>query len=207
MSKTNTDSYYYAAAEGHGLAHDPVKAIVAPRPIGWISTVDLQGRPNLAPYSFFNMFSSNPQILGFSSEGRKDSLRNAEDTGEFVWNLATRDLAKAMNLTSGRYDRGVDEFVIAGLTPATSRCVSAPRVAESPASLECKVVDIVRLRTLEGSPMNCFLVLGQIVGVHISPRYLKDGLFDTFAAQPIMRGGYQGEYAHIGDKFEMQRPD
>src|SRR3954447_18756729 len=125
-----SESYFYEPSKGHGLPHSPFKAIVAPRPIGWISTRDREGRVNLAPYSFFNAFSEEPPIVGFSSNGRKDSLRNAEETGEFVANLATRALASAMNLTSAAVPPGVDEMAMAGLTAAPCRIVSAPRVAE-----------------------------------------------------------------------------
>lgn len=200
------DVHYYASGEPHGLAHDPIKAIVAPRPIGWISTVDGQGHVNLAPYSFFNMFSTTPQILGFGSEGRKDSLRNAVETGEFVWNLAVMPLAAQMNLTSGLYGPEVNEFDLAGLTPAACRLVRPPRVAESPASLECKLVDVIQLRDVHGEQLDNYLALGQVVGVHIARRFIRDGMYDTVAAQPIMRAGYRGDYAGIGEMFEMIRP-
>lgn len=201
-----TDIHFYASEDHHRLAFDPIKAIVAPRPIGWISTLDLEGTANLAPYSFFNIFSSSPQILIFGSEGRKDSIRNAEATGEFVWNLATRPLADRMNLTSGSYPPDVDEFEVAGLTPAPCRLVRPPRVAESPAALECKVVDVIQMRAVGGAPLNNFLALGQVVGVHIDARFIKNGMFDTKAAQPIMRAGYRGDYACVGEMFEMLRP-
>ncbi len=133
------DDYFYEPRRGHGLSHDPMNAIVAPRPIGWISSRDGDGVLNLAPYSFFNLFSYRPPIVGFSSNGRKDSVRNATALGEFVWNLVTRDLAARMNVTSAVVPAGVDEFALAGLTPAPSAIVSVPRVAESPVSFECRV--------------------------------------------------------------------
>ena len=138
---------FYATAERDRtkLPHDPFKAIVAPRPIGWISTRALDGRVNLAPYSFFNGFSSAPPIVGFSSEGWKDSASFARESGEFVANLATQDLSGPMNETSAPVPRGDNEFLRAGLTMAECRLVAAPRVAESPAALECKVVDVIEI--------------------------------------------------------------
>ncbi len=201
-----TDTYFYEPSSGHSLPHDPFKAIVAPRPIGWISTRDGRGRVNLAPYSFFNAFSEDPPIVGFSSGGRKDSLRNAEETGEFVANLATRLTAAAMNLTSGTYEHGTDELEMAGLTAAPCRLVGAPRVAEAPAALECKLLQILRLVGLGGVDTNSYLVLGQVVGVHIDPAYLKEGMFDMVAAGTIARCGYRGDYAEIDSLFEMLRP-
>ena len=201
-----TDTYFYDPAAGHGLPHDPFKAIVAPRVIGWISTRAASGALNLAPYSFFGAFATFPPIIGFSSEGHKDSIANIEATGEFVWNFTSRTLAEQMNRTSAPVAAGVDEFALAGLTPAAGRNVSVPHVAESPAALECRLLQVVRLHTLDGEPMNNWLALGQVVGVHIQNAYLKDGLFDTQAAQPVMRAGYLSDYAQIGEKFQMIRP-
>jgi len=200
------ETYFYEPRKGHGLPHDPFKAIVAPRPIGWISSLDAEGRVNLAPYSFFNGASSRPPIVYFSSEGRKDSLANVEATGEFVCNLATRELADAMNRTSAPVAHGVDEMALAGLAPAPSRCVRAPRVAIAPAALECKLLQIVTLKGLDGVSTGAHLVLGEVVGVHIDPAYLKDGIFDTAAARPIARCGYQGDYAEVSSLFQMFRP-
>jgi flavin reductase (DIM6/NTAB) family NADH-FMN oxidoreductase RutF len=204
-----TDTHFYEPAAGHRLSHDPFKAIVAPRPIGWVSTVDAEGRFNLAPYSFFNAIADTPPMLAFSSAGRKDSIANCEATRAFVWNLATRSLAERMNASAAPLAHGVSEFERAGLTPLASRLVAAPRVAESPASLECRVVDIHRLRDLDGAPIDNWLVIGQVVGVHIDRAFLTvDGLFDTFAARPVLRAGYRADYAEIGPdaKFEMIRP-
>ena len=200
------DVHFYSPEEGHGLRHDPFKAIVAPRVIGWISSRDTDGRVNLAPYSFFGAFATFPSIIGFSSEGFKDSVRNIEATGEFVWNLSSRDLAERMNRTSAPVAHEVDEFELAGLTKAPGRNVSVPHVAESPAALECRLLQIVRLKNLDGEPMDNWLTLGQVVGVHIRKAFLKDGIFDTAAARPIMRAGYRGDYAEIGEMFEMIRP-
>ncbi|MCX4164140.1 MULTISPECIES: flavin reductase family protein [Paraburkholderia] len=197
---------FYDPAQGHGLPHDPFKAIVAPRMIGWISTRDPEGRLNLAPYSFFGAFATFPAIIGFCSEGYKDSIRNIEATGEFVWNLATKPLAEQMNRSSAPVAPDVDEFALAGLTPAPGRNVAVPHVGETPAALECRLLQVIRLHTLDGTPMDNFLALGQVVGVHIDPAYLKDGLFDTQAAQPIMRAGYRADYAEIGAMFQMVRP-
>jgi flavin reductase (DIM6/NTAB) family NADH-FMN oxidoreductase RutF len=204
--KAMSDTHFYEPRNGHGLPHDPFKAIVAPRPIGWISTVDADGRPNLAPYSFFNAFCEAPPIVGFSSGGRKDSQRNAEATGEFVINLATRRQAEAMNLTSAPWPPGVSEFEAASLAAVSSRLVRPPRVADSPAALECKVVLILPLKDLNGRPTPSTLVLGQVVGVHIAPAFLKDGLFDLVAAGTIARCGYRGDYTQVTSLFEMLRP-
>jgi len=200
------DVHFYDPNEGHGLPHDPFKAIVAPRVIGWISSRDADGSVNLAPYSFFGAFATFPYVIGFSSEGRKDSISNIEATGEFVWNMSTRPLAERMNRTSAPVARGIDEFELAGLTKAPGRNVGVPHVAESPAALECRLLQVVHLHDLDGQPMNNWLALGQVVGVHIRSEYLKDGLFDTAAARPIMRAGYRADYAEIGEMFQMLRP-
>ncbi|WP_321933909.1 MULTISPECIES: flavin reductase family protein [unclassified Paraburkholderia] len=201
-----SNSYFYDPAQGHGLPHDPFKAIVAPRMIGWISSRAKSGVLNLAPYSFFGAFATFPPIIGFCSEGRKDSISNIEETGEFVWNLTSKALAPQMNRTSAPVAADVDEFALAGLTAAPGRNVAVPHVAEAPAALECKLLQIVRLKTLDGTPMDNWLALGQVVGVHIREAFLKDGLFDTHAAQPVMRAGYRADYAQIGEMFQMVRP-
>lgn len=200
------DFYFYEPARGHGLPHDPFKALVAPRPIGWISSRDRAGRINLAPYSFYNAVADTPPIVAFSSSGFKDSVRNIEATGEFVANMVTRPIAEAMNRTSAPVGPDVDELALAGLTAAACRIVAAPRVAEAPAALECKLLQIIQLHDLAGARLEQYLVLGQVVGVHLAEAYLKDGIFDLAAAQPIMRAGYRGDYATIGSMFEMLRP-
>ncbi len=200
-----SDFHFYEPRLGHGLAHDPFKAIVAPRPIGWISTVDADGRVNLAPYSFFNAFCDAPPIVGFSSSGRKDSQRNVEATGEFVANLATRRHAEAMNVTSLPAAPGVDEMALAGLAPAPSRLVRPPRVADAPAALECRLLLTLPLKDLDGRPTPNTLILGQVVGVHVDRAFLADGLFDMTAAGTIARCGYRGDYAEA-DLFEVARP-
>lgn len=199
-------SYFYDPSEGHGLPHDPFKAIVAPRLIGWISSLDDEGRPNLAPYSFFGAFASRPAVIGFCSEGYKDSIRNIEQTGEFVWNLASEPLAAHMNRSSASVAPDVDEFQLAGLSAAAGRRVAVPHVEEAPAAIECKLLQVIRLRALDGSEMDNWLALGQVVGVHIRHEFLKDGRFDTQAARPLLRAGYRGDYATVGDMFEMIRP-
>jgi flavin reductase (DIM6/NTAB) family NADH-FMN oxidoreductase RutF len=200
------ETYFYEPGKGHRLPHDPFKAIVAPRPIGWLSTVDPDGRVNLAPYSFYNAFSEAPPIVGFSSGGRKDSQRNVEATGEFVANLVTRKHARAMNLTSAPFPPGVNEMERAGLTAAPSRLVRPPRVADAPAALECKLLLVLPLKDLDGRSTANTLILGQVVGVHIDPAFLKDGLFDLAAAGTIARCGYRGDYAEVTSVFEMLRP-
>ena len=204
-----SDIHFYEPATGHGLPHDPFKAIVAPRPIGWVSTLSAEGIPNLAPYSFFNAIGDKPPIIAFSSSGSKDSLTNVQATGELVWNMATRALAEAMNASSASVPPEVDEFTLAGLDTAPSRVVGPPRVAASPASLECRLLQIVQLHDLEGQPAGYSLVIGQVVGVHIRREFLRDGLFDTGAAHPIMRAGYRDEYVETTPDamFKMVRPD
>ena len=187
------------------LPHDPLKAMIAPRPIGWVSTMSSGGAVNLAPYSFFNAFSSSPMILGFSSDGRKDSLSFAEDTREFVWNMPTYALRDRMNATSESLPRGVSEFEHAGLTAAASRIVKPPRVAESPCALECRVVDIISLKDVDRKPIGSFLVLGQVVGVHIDEAFVRAGRLDTAALQPIARCGY-ADYAVVDELFVLTRP-
>jgi flavin reductase (DIM6/NTAB) family NADH-FMN oxidoreductase RutF len=200
--------HYYEPALGHGLPHDPFNAIVGPRPIGWISSQDAEGRLNLAPYSFFNGFNYTPPIIGFSSVGRKDTLNNIERTGEFGWNLATRPLAEAMNATSAPVTANVDEFKLAGLTPAPSRIIATPRVAESPVSFECKLTQVIQLQRANGESVDTWLVLGEVVGVHISRSLLVDGIYDTARAQPILRGGGPADYFEVGPeaRFRMFRP-
>jgi flavin reductase (DIM6/NTAB) family NADH-FMN oxidoreductase RutF len=202
------DIHYYEPARGHGLPHDPFNAIVGPRPIGWISTQDTVGRLNLAPYSFFNAFNYTPPIIGFSSIGRKDSVRNIEETGEFGWNLATRPIADAMNTTCAPVAPEVDEFKLAGLTPAASRVIAAPRVAESPVSFECRLTQLIQLHGANGASVDTWLVLGEVVAVHISKSLLVSGVYDTVAARPILRGGGPADYFEIGPEalFRMHRP-
>jgi flavin reductase (DIM6/NTAB) family NADH-FMN oxidoreductase RutF len=203
-----TERHYYEPSRGHGLPHDPLNAIIGPRPIGWISTRGQQGELNLAPYSFFNAFNYKPPIIGFSSTSAKDTLRNARETGEFVWNLATREIAERMNASSATVSYETDEFSLAGLTPAPSRLVTPPRVAESPVNFECKVTQIVQLQDHRQRPAQAWLVLGEVVAVHILRSLLKDGIFDTFGADVVLRAGGPSGYAHITPacRFDMTRP-
>ena len=186
--------------------HDPFKGMIVPRPIGWISTMGRAGLVNLAPYSFFNAFCSWPQIVGFSSEGEKDSQTFAIERGEFVWSMATYPFRQQMNLTSAGLARGESEFAHAGLEPAPSRLVAPPRVASSPAALECKVTQVVKLKDLDGNEGARTLVIGQVVGIHIDERYVKDGRLDAAAMQPIARCGYD-EYTVIDRVFSITRPE
>ena len=196
---------FYEPSKGHGLPHDPFKAIVAPRPIGWISTVGKAGEINLAPYSFFNALSSAPPLIWFSSDGDKHSATFARQTGEFVANLVTRDLAEQMNATSVTAPRGVDEFAFAGLTAAPSKLVAPPRVAEAAAALECRVTEVFTPKALDGSPVGAVVVIGQVIGVYIDDAYLKDGHFDIVKAGNVARLGYM-DYARIDQTFTMRRP-
>jgi flavin reductase (DIM6/NTAB) family NADH-FMN oxidoreductase RutF len=200
--------HFYEPRQGHGLPHDPFNAIVGPRPIGWISSRDKAGVLNLAPYSFFNAFNYVPPIVGFASIGWKDSVRNIEETGEFCWNLATRPLAEQMNQTCAAVPPDTDEFALAGLTPAPSRTVAVPRVLESPVSMECRLSQLIQLQRADGDKVPTWLVLGEVVGIHIDRRLLKDGVYDTAAAQPILRGGGPADYFTIGPEqlFQMFRP-
>ena len=201
-------THFYEPAQGHGLPHDPFNAIVGPRPIGWVSTRAADGVLNLAPYSFFNAFNYVPPIVGFCSIGQKDSVRNAESTGEFVWNLVTRELAEAMNQTCAALGPEVDEFALAGLTPEPSRIVGVPRVQQSPVTFECRVSQIVRLSSAAGEAIDSWLVLGEVVGVHIAQRLLKDGVYDTANAGHVLRGGGPADYFTISPEqlFRMFRP-
>ncbi len=188
MPKTK-DFFFYRPTDGHGLPEDPVPAIVAPRPIGWISTCEPNGSLNLAPYSYFNIFNLDPPILGFACVGTKDTLRNVERTGEFAWSLVTRDLAPAMHKTSETVPPEEDEFALAGLTPAPSRLITIPRVAESPVSFECRLSQILQLQTSGGARVKTWLVFGEVLGVHIMRKMLKDGLYDTASHHPVLCGG------------------
>jgi flavin reductase (DIM6/NTAB) family NADH-FMN oxidoreductase RutF len=208
MTDPAPDRHFYEPRLGHGLAHDPLNAIVAPRPIGWISTVNAAGAANLAPYSFFNLFCYKPPIIGFSSSGWKDSVANAEATGEFVWNLATRAQAEAMNATSASVPPEIDEFTLAGLTKAPSRLVAPPAVAGSPVQFECKVTQIIRLTTKEGHEIPQWLVMGEAVGIHIDQNLIENGVYQTAKAHPIARGGGPADYFEITQDrlFLMRRP-
>ena len=198
----------YQPRLGHGLPHDPFNSIVGPRPIGWISTRSASGVNNLAPYSFFNAFNYVPPVIGFASIGYKDTLRNIEETGEFVWNLATRALAEAMNQSCAAVGPEVSEFDVAGLTPLASTLVTPPRVAESPVTMECKRTQILQLQGIDGAPLETWLVLGEVVAVHIDQTLLQNGVYDTAAAGHVLRAGGAGDYFTVGPEqlFKMYRP-
>ncbi len=204
-----TEWHSYQPANGHRLPHDPLNAIVAPRPIGWVSSLSEDGVANLAPYSFFNLFNYRPPLIGFSSMGWKDSVANIDATGEFVWNLVTRDLGDAMNATAANVAADVDEFALAGIETLASLHVKPPRVAASRAQFECKVTQIVRLQTKEGTELDQWLVLGEAVAIHIDASLLEDGVYQTARAEPILRGGGPADYFAITEDalFQMRRPE
>lgn len=203
-----SQKHVYKPSEGHGLKHDPFNAIIAPRPIGWISTLSSNGTANIAPYSFFNAFNYSPPIIGFSSIGYKDTVRNIEDTGEFCWNLANQSLAEVMNVTSAAMSSETDEFELAGIEIAQSIVIKPPHVLASPVVMECKKTQIIQLQNHQGKECDSYLVLGEVVAVHIQKEMLLDGVFSLLKAQPILRAGGPGDYYKIDEsnKFEMLRP-
>ena len=198
----------YDPRQGHRLPHDPFNAIIGPRPIGWISSLSSDGVRNLAPYSFFNAFNYVPPIIGFASIGRKDSLNNIEATGEFVWNLASEPLAQQMNQSCAAVPSEADEFALAGLATEPSVVVKPPRVQASLVTMECKLSQILQLQAADGTPVPTWLVLGEVVMVHIDESLLRDGIYQTAAGQPLLRGGGPGDYFTISEahKFVMMRP-
>ena len=203
---------FYRPGEGHGLPHDPFKALVAPRPIGWISTRDAEGRVNLAPYSFFNGCGDNPPMVMIAQSGRKsraetekDTIANIRATGEFACNVVGAALAEAMNVTSGGYPAGEDEFARAGLAVAPGRAVAVPHVAVAPAVLECRLVRVLDdLPAWQAEKPN-IMVIGEVVGVHIDDAVLVEGRVDVLAYNPVARMGYM-EYTSVREKWEMARP-
>ncbi|TFF27906.1 flavin reductase family protein [Jiella endophytica] len=197
--------FYTTDTNDHGLPHDPFKAIVAPRPIGWISTRNRAGAVNLAPYSFFNAISDRPKLVMFSSTGMKDTASFAIESGEFVANLATRGLARQLNKSSAAAPSGESEFGFSGLTEAPCRIVAAPRVAESPAALECKVTQSFRPEGLNGAVSENTIVIGEVVAIHIDESILKDGMIDMALAAPLARLGYL-DYSVADEVFQMRRP-
>lgn len=198
---------FYQPKDGHGLPHSPFNAIVAPRPIGWIGSRDKDGHHNLAPYSFFNAVAYEPPQVMFSSTSAKpdrgdtkDSVGNIRETGVFSVNVVSFALKDAMNLTSGAWDKDTDEFALAGLEKADCDTINAPRVANAPATLECKVTQII---TLEGA--HNFAVFGEVTGVHIRDEFMTDGMFDLRKVRPLARLGYQ-DYTSVTDLFSLKRP-
>lgn len=203
-----TQFYSYQPQQGHGLPHDPIPSLIAPRPIGWISTCDKQGRTNLAPYSFFNIFNYSPPILVFSSVGKKDSVTNAIETGEFVYNLATLELAQQINLSSAMLPHGESEFDLTQLSTLPSTLVTPPRIAKTPVSLECVVTEYQQLKRADGSLLDTWMVMGEVVMVHIDKATLEQGLYNSARQKPLMRAGGPADYYWIEEqqKLEMYRP-
>jgi len=204
---------FYRPADGHGLPHDPFKAIVAPRPIGWISSLDAGGGANLAPFSFFNGCGDAPPMVMFAQTGRKsrpepvqDSVANIRETGEFACNIVSQALRQAMNLSSGTYQPEVDEFELAGLTKAPGISIATPHVAQAPAVLECKLVKIIDDRPSWHQHAFNIMVIGEVVGVHIDDAIVKDGRIDTLGYNPVARLGYM-DYTTVTDIWAMERPD
>jgi flavin reductase (DIM6/NTAB) family NADH-FMN oxidoreductase RutF len=197
--------FYDASTRDHGMRHDPFKAIVTPRPIGWIGSRGLDGSRNLSPYSFFNAVGDDPKMVMFSAGVGKDSPRNAEETGVFTTSFVSRHLVRQMNASSVAVPYGVDEFEIADLKAETGRMVDAPYVSGAYAVLECKVTEIIRPRRLDGTPSGNIMVLGQVVGIHIDEAIIRDGRLDMALAQPIARMGYM-DYSEASDVFEIMRP-
>jgi len=197
--------FYEPSSPDHGLPHNPLKAIVAPRPIGWISTLSPDGVANLAPYSFFNLVSEGPDIVMFASAGMKHTQANAVAGGEFVCNLATLDLMEAVNLSSKPIPDGMSEFDLTGLERAPSRLVKPPRVAASPCALECVVTETLTLKDRHGKPTNRHLVFGEVVGVHIDDAFIENGLLRTERLQSLARGGYF-DYAWVDQVRSVPRP-
>lgn len=200
--------HYDAIENKHGLKHDPFKALVAPRPIGWISTLSPDGICNLAPYSFFNAVADKPHYVMFSSSGYKDSIRNIEQTGEFTCSLATWDTRMGMSVSSAPVPPDVDEFPLANLTATASHFVKPPRVKESPAALECRHWRTIELPDVDkAAGTGHWLVIGQVVGIYIDERIIEDGIVNTGAMQPIARMGYM-DYSVVRPDtvFTLNRP-
>lgn len=198
---------FYRPEDGHGLKHNPFNAIVTPRPIGWMSTRGADGSENLAPYSFFNAVAYVPPQVMFAStsskedrDGTKDSMSNIRETGEFCVNIVEYAAREVMNISSGPWDKDVDEFVKAGIEKAPCERIACSRVANAPASLECKLVEIV---TLKGEAN--LMAIGEVVGVHLRDDCVVDGIFDVLKYQPLTRLGYR-DYSRITELFSLQRP-
>jgi flavin reductase (DIM6/NTAB) family NADH-FMN oxidoreductase RutF len=197
--------FYTTDTNRHGLAHDPFKAIVAPRPIGWIGSKGRDRSLNLSPYSFFNAVSDRPKLVMFSSAGPKDSARNVEETGVFTANLVSRHIVEKMNHSSIAVPYGVNEFELAGLTARSGELVDAPYVAEAFAVLECRVTEILQPKGLDGETSENIMVIGQVVGIHIDETIIREGRLDMALARPVARMGYM-DYSEGSEVFEMMRP-
>jgi len=199
---------FYRPEDGHGLPHNPFNALITPRPIGWISTRSSDGIANLAPYSFFNAIAYEPPQVMFSSTGAKpdqgdtkDSVANIRETGVFCVNIVEYGARDAMNASSGDLDKEVDEFAHAGLVAIECDTINCPRVADTPAALECRLTQII---DLPGATNR--IVLGQVTGIHIRDNCLRNGRFDVTTFQPLARLGYR-DYTRVTDLFELARPD
>ena len=196
--------FYDAIKNDHGFEYDPFKALVAPRPIGWISSLSPEGVANLAPYSYFNAMSQDPHYVVFGSGPRKDSLSNIEATGEFAVNLATFDLREQVNASSARVAPDVDEFVLSGLSKAPCRLIKVPRVAESPVCLECRLYKVIDLPGNDGVARD-HMAIGRVLGIYIDDRFIENGRVNSAALRPIARLGYS-EYATVTETWRMRRP-
>ena len=199
---------FYRPEDGHGLPHNPFNAIITPRPIGWISSRDNQGRNNLAPYSFFNGVAYTPPQVMFASTGAKedqdntkDSTANIRETGVFCVNIVERAARDAMNISSGTYGHEVDEFELAGLEPVQCETIDCARIKNTPAALECKLTQIVKLPGAANT-----VVFGEVTGIHLRDDCLVDGKFDVTRFQPLARLGYR-DYSVVKDLFSLKRPD
>ncbi len=197
--------FYSTDKNDHGLPHDPIMSLVVPRPIGWISTCSDAGVVNVAPYSFFNLLGTRPYLVMFSSAGRKDSQRNAEETGEFVLNMATYALREQVNESSAQLAADVSEPEVLNMPMAASRLVRPPRVAAAPAAMECRYLQTIKLSALDGSTHRAQVVIGQIVGVYIDNTVLTQGRVDIARIRPLSRMGYM-DYTSVDSVFPMSRP-
>jgi flavin reductase (DIM6/NTAB) family NADH-FMN oxidoreductase RutF len=197
---------YDPRSEPHNLARDPVTSLVVPRPIGWITTIGAGGLVNLAPYSFFNLVAGKPPFVMFASNPRKHSQKNAETSGEFVFNLATFDLREEMNLTSARVDENTSESELAGLEMVPSRLVKPPRVARSPIALECKYMQTIPLARSSGETITSSVIIGEVMNIHVDDGIIVDGMIDMARVRPIARMGYM-DYSVVDNIFTMLRPD
>ena len=198
---------FYEPKNGHGLPHNPFNALITPRPIGWISTRGANAQNNLAPYSFFNGVAYEPPQVMFASTGGKpdrtrgkDSLANIEDSGVFCVNIVEQAALEAMNISAGDYGRDSDEFALAGLEIAECETIDCPRVASTPAALECRVTQITRIKGAEN-----YVVFGEVTGIHLRDDCLQDGMFDVTTFNPVARLGYR-DYCIVRDVFTLKRP-
>lgn len=199
---------FYRPEDGHGLPHNPYNALIAPRPIAWISTQDANGVKNLAPYSFFNGTAYVPPQIMFASTGTKpdqengkDTLSNIRATGVFCINVVAEDMKDAMNISTTGFDKDVDEFARAGLTAAPCETIDCPRLDGAPASMECRVTQI-----LEMKGVNNYVVHGEVVGIHMRDDCIVNSMFDVSTFRPLARLGYR-DYSVVDNTFTLARPD